>query len=216
MIVSKFIRLLNRVFRHKMTPSELLEKKQREDYEFLCKHGVETEIGFVELIGQPIISCKQGGRIIIGKGVKLVSDNEYNIAGINHPVSLAAEGPNAIIIIEDGVGISGASIVTCSRIRIGADTLIGINCNIFGTDFHCISTADRLKQQKMSEAATAPIEIEERCWLGANVTVLKGVTIGQESIIGTMSLVNKNIPSHSIAAGVPAKVIKVVNNTSTP
>lgn len=50
--------------------------------------------------------------------------------------------------------------------------------------------------------------IEEDVWCGANVTILKGVTIGRGSIIAAGAVVTKNIPAYSIAGGVPAKVIK--------
>ena len=55
---------------------------------------------------------------------------------------------------------------------------------------------------------TDPIVIEKNVWLGEFVCVLQGVTIGEGSIIGAMSVVTKNIPPHSIAVGSPAKVIK--------
>jgi len=59
-----------------------------------------------------------------------------------------------------------------------------------------------------------PIVIEDNVWLGEFVTVLKGVTIGKGSIIGSMSVVSKDIPPYSIAVGSPAKVIKRYNFNS--
>ena len=53
---------------------------------------------------------------------------------------------------------------------------------------------------------TAPVEIGEDVWIGANTVILKGVKIGKGSIIGACSLVNKDIPPFSIAYGTPAKV----------
>jgi acetyltransferase-like isoleucine patch superfamily enzyme len=53
-----------------------------------------------------------------------------------------------------------------------------------------------------------PTFIGDRVWLGANVTVLKGVSIGDDAIIGAGSVVTKNIPEKAIAVGVPAKVIR--------
>lgn len=60
----------------------------------------------------------------------------------------------------------------------------------------------------------APIVIKRGCWLGQGVVVMPGVTIGELSIIGANSLVNKNIPSRSIAVGSPATVIKRWNEAS--
>lgn len=55
------------------------------------------------------------------------------------------------------------------------------------------------------------VEIGEYCWIGEKVMILPGVTIGDWCIIGAGSVVNKSIPSYSIAAGNPAKVIKRYN-----
>ena len=54
------------------------------------------------------------------------------------------------------------------------------------------------------------VSIEDNVWLGSRVMVLKGVTIGENSVVGSMSLVTKSIPSNSIAAGVPAKVLRKI------
>lgn len=188
--------------------AELAKRKQHDDYAYLKSRGVETELGYVHLVGKPSIERAQNARIIIGKGVTLVSEPTANTAGLNHPVILSAEGPGSIIKIGNGVGISGASIVTCSEIVIGDDTMIGANCNIYGTDFHCVEADKRLAQSSTADAPTAPIKIGKRCWLASNVTVLKGVTIGDEAVVGAMSLVTKDVETKTIVAGVPATIIR--------
>lgn len=189
---------------------ELIRRKQQADYDYLRSRGVETELGYVYLVGNPMIERGEGARIIIGKGVILVSESTYNTAGINHPVILSAEGPNSVIRIEDGVGISGASIVTCSEISIGEGTMIGANCNIYGTDFHCVEADKRLAQSSSADAPTAPIKIGKRCWLASNVTVLKGVTIGNEAVVGAMSLVTKDVGEKLLVAGIPAQEVRKI------
>lgn len=187
---------------------ELAHRKAQADYDYLRRRGVETELGYVRLVGLPDIERAEGARIIIGKGVTLVSEATANSAGVNHPVILSAEGPGSVIKIGDGVGISGASIVTCSKIEIGEGTRLGANCNIYGTDFHCVDAEERTKQQSTADAPTAPIKIGKRCWLASNVTVLKGVTIGDEAVVGAMSLVTKDVEARTVVGGVPAKVIR--------
>ena len=56
--------------------------------------------------------------------------------------------------------------------------------------------------------STQPIIIGNNVWIGTNVTILKGVTIGDGAIIAAGSVVTKNIPAHTLATGIPAKVIK--------
>lgn len=58
----------------------------------------------------------------------------------------------------------------------------------------------------------APIRIGKRVWLGANVTVLPGVTIGDNAIIAAGAVVSRDIPANTVAAGVPAKVIKSIED----
>lgn len=187
-----------------------VQNKVLRDYQFLIDHGVETQLGFVELIGDPIISIAEGARIVIGKGVTLVSDVTYNEAGINHPVILSACAKGAEIIIHDGVGMSGTSIVATKKVEIGEFTALGVNTNIYDTDFHFVNYEDRLKQNSLSEAPAAPVFIDKHCWLASNVTVLKGVTIGENVTIGAMSLVNKSIPPNKLAVGVPVRIIREI------
>jgi acetyltransferase-like isoleucine patch superfamily enzyme len=55
---------------------------------------------------------------------------------------------------------------------------------------------------------SSPTKIGDRVWIGANVTILKGVTIGNDAVVGAGSVVTKDIPAKAIAVGNPAKVIK--------
>ena len=55
-----------------------------------------------------------------------------------------------------------------------------------------------------------PIHIGENVWLGANVTVLGGVTIGDNAVIAAGAVVTKNIPPNTVAAGVPARVVRTL------
>jgi acetyltransferase-like isoleucine patch superfamily enzyme len=57
----------------------------------------------------------------------------------------------------------------------------------------------------------APVTIEENVWLGANVTVLKGVTIGENTLVATGSLVTRSLPPNVVAGGMPAKVLKQID-----
>jgi acetyltransferase-like isoleucine patch superfamily enzyme len=58
----------------------------------------------------------------------------------------------------------------------------------------------------------APIVIEDNVWLGANVVVMPGVTIGKHSVVAAGSVVTKDVPPDTIVAGVPAKVVKKLDS----
>ena len=90
-------------------------------------------------------------------------------------------------------------------ITIGHCALIGPGCNIICTN-HAIDGEERLKGLFNDR----PITIGANVWLGANVTVLPGVSIGENSIIGAGSVVTKDIPANVIAVGNPCKVLRSI------
>lgn len=144
------------------------------------------------------------GAMRIGRDVRIVSLSRYNRAGINHPTELAVEHTGTLEI-GDRVGISGAAIYCATGIRIGNDVLLGANCRIYDTDFHPLTALDRLRG---NPPLTAPVAIGNQVWLGANVTVLKGVTIGERTVVAAGSVVVTDLPADCLAGGVPAKVIR--------
>lgn len=98
---------------------------------------------------------------------------------------------------------SGSVIVVDKHISIGNDTMLGRNITIYDSDFHTI-------YDESDKPCNYPKEviIEDHVWLTNNITVLKGTTIGKNSLISAMSLVSKDLPSNSMCGGIPAKVIK--------
>lgn len=183
------------------------ERKKRKDYEFLISHGVDTEYGFVTLLGTPIIYKCPNSHIKIGKGVTIVSDSNYNIAGINHPCILSTVRPNATITIEDGCGLSGATISSATQIVLKKGVGIGANVCVYDHDFHGIEPYNRCDPIAIK---SAQITIGEFAWIGANSTILKGVNIGRAAVVGACSLVHSDVQELSVVAGNPAKFIKSI------
>ena len=66
--------------------------------------------------------------------------------------------------------------------------------------------------QKRLDMIPKPIVIDKNAWIGANVTVLGGVTIGENAVVAAGAVVTKDVPANSIVAGIPAKVIKYIDN----
>lgn len=110
----------------------------------------------------------------------------------------------AEIIIGDRNWFSNnVTMIANERIVIGDRCRIGDDVSFFDCDFHEMDPAHRGR----SHGPTAPVRIGDNVWIGSGVRVLKGVTIGENSVIGAMSLVCKSIPANCIAAGNPARVL---------
>ena len=93
----------------------------------------------------------------------------------------------------------------CAKIKIGENTLIGPNCGFY-TAVHPIDAKARLKGLEYAK----PITIGKEVWIGGNVTVLPGVSIGDRAVIGAGSVVTKDIPPNVVAVGNPCVPIKSI------
>lgn len=91
----------------------------------------------------------------------------------------------------------------CAKIKIGDNTFIGPNCGFY-TAIHPIDAKTRISGKESAK----PITIGKGVWIGGNVVILPGVTIGDRAVIGAGSVVTKDIPSDVVAVGNPCKVKK--------
>lgn len=140
-------------------------------------------------------------KIFIGNNCKFNSMSKYNFRGINHNCIIETGSPNAIIRIGNSCGFSGVSIVADMDVTIGDNVMIGANSIIGDRDDH------------PEKYLTFPksVKIGDNVWIGMNCIILKGVSIGANSIIGAGSIVTKDIPQNCVAAGNPCKVIRYIN-----
>jgi acetyltransferase-like isoleucine patch superfamily enzyme len=116
-------------------------------------------------------------------------------------------GKNATLTIGENVGFSNSTICCRKEINIGDHTIIGGNSKIWDTDFHPTSIEQRTIDIN-SNAISSPIHIGKYVFIGADVTILKGVSIGDYALIGAGSVVRSNIPEKEVWAGNPAVFIK--------
>lgn len=154
-----------------------------------------------QFFGLPHLRRYPFSTIQIGDNCTLRSDHSSNLIGVNHKCIISTHQREAKIKIGDNCGFSGTSIGAAIEITIGNNVFIGANGIITDFDWHT----------ERSKTYPQPIVIHDNVWVGVNCTVLKGVTIGENSIIGAHSLVVKDIPANVIAGGVPCKVIKPLN-----
>jgi len=111
------------------------------------------------------------------------------------------------IIIGDGcIILYRFQCNAAQSVRIGKNVLIASNVLITDSD-HVIEPGG-VPVTKNRKFVTQPVRVEDNCWLGQNAVILKGVTIGHDSIVGANSVVTHDVPPCSVVAGNPARVIK--------
>lgn len=150
------------------------------------------------------------GHFTIGDNLQLNNGKNYNMIGRQQPCYflIAKQGR---LKIGNNVGLSATAIVCQLSIEIGDNTMIGGNCVIYDTDFHNLDFTKRMmRPEDLSSAKRKPVIIRNNVFIGAHATILKGVTIGETSIIGAGSVVTKDVPAGEIWAGNPAKFISKI------
>lgn len=139
------------------------------------------------------------GKVFIGAGSRLGKHVQIDVMG---EVRIGCN------VLLNGVWIG------CDRlITIGDDCLIS-DCFIVDTDYHNLEP--HLRHNPAGPKVAAPISIERNVWIGARATVMKGVTIGENSVIGLGSVVRKSIPANVIVIGNPAQIVKHITVESPP
>lgn len=177
---------------------------------FLVKYFYRGKVflyGKVKVQGIPFIDVRGNGKIYIGNNVRLNSLNRSYHLNLFAPVKLFADRNGAVIEIGDNTRIHGTCIHAYDKIIIGKNCLIAANCQIFDGSGHDLSFDD-VENRINTTGDAKPIKIEDNVWIGANSIILPGVTIGEGSVIGSGSVVVKDIPPYCLAGGNPAKVIK--------
>jgi acetyltransferase-like isoleucine patch superfamily enzyme len=138
--------------------------------------------------------------LIANKG-KLVAGNNFSILSWLYPVVVNVDEGACITIGNSVVLNHGITIWSRSRIDIGDATIIGPQALILDSDGHGIDGGQEKKE---------PIVIGKHVWIGARAIILKGVTIGDNAIIGAGSIVTRDVPANSIVVGQPAEKIRNV------
>jgi acetyltransferase-like isoleucine patch superfamily enzyme len=155
-----------------------------------------------------------GDNVTLGPEALLMAITQYPSSSMQHPErSEISQRFSPKITIGNRVTSTGnLQLAAMNEIIIEDDVMFASNINI--TDgLHGYATANEpYKYQKMFKIA--PIRIGRGSWIGQNVVILPGVTIGEFSIIGANSVVTQSIPDRCIAIGAPAKIIKTWDNNT--
>jgi maltose O-acetyltransferase len=125
----------------------------------------------------------------------------------NGEIMLQPRTPEAEIVIGQNTILNNNTVVCAVKnIRIGSGCRIGDCVSIMDADFHEINPATRDR----SAGAVKAVSIGDNVWIGSRVLVLKGASIGDNSVIAAMSVVISAIPANCVAAGIPARVIRQI------
>jgi len=166
------------------------------------------------------ITLRHPHKIEIGKGVAINDFAVLDAYGgnkacikigddtlISRNTVLNSKGGAIEIGSNTNIGMMSTIFSRDCRVKVGNDVLISAYCYLMGGGNHSIDRTDIPISQQGAECRG--IEIGDNVWLGAGVRILDGCSIARDSIIGTNSFVNQDIPEFAIAAGSPAKIVKM-------
>jgi acetyltransferase-like isoleucine patch superfamily enzyme len=151
------------------------------------------------------IRYRPASRLEIGEGSMVEGD-------------IVCEREGACIVIGRNTFIGNSLLASATRIEIGDDVLISWGCNIVDHNSHAVGWKQRSRDVRdwyhntkdWTHVLVKPVKIGNKCWLGLNVIVLKGVEIGEGAVVAAGSVVTKSVPPWTIVAGNPAKVIREI------
>jgi acetyltransferase-like isoleucine patch superfamily enzyme len=150
---------------------------------------------------------RESGAIKLGNHVSVYAGCSFSV------------GVNGFCIVGDFTLLNGALVMTEEKIEIGSNCLISWNVGIADSDFHPLEPAQRLIDARAlapffkdrplrPKLKTAPVKICDNVWIGMNAVILKGVTVGDNSVVAAGSVVTKSVEPNVVVAGNPAVVVK--------
>jgi acetyltransferase-like isoleucine patch superfamily enzyme len=159
-------------------------------------------LGTIPEIAHPRSLVIFGPNIHLGKHAQIICASDNCVRFTTWP----GKQSSAEIVIGDYCLISpGVRISAAQSIRMGHNCMLAANVIVSDSDWHGIY--NRVRPFR----CTKPVTIENNVWLCERVIITKGVTIGENSVVGAGAVVTKDIPANCIAAGNPAKIIKTIN-----
>ncbi len=137
-----------------------------------------------------------------------IEDHVHFMALRDKPVRLAVfEGLGRISIGSYSIINPGVRISSADAIEIGQSCMLAMNCYLSDADWHDIH------HRIYAPGAHKPIKLGNNVWIGDSALVCKGVTIGDNSIVGAWSVVTKDVPANVIVAGNPARVVRSLDTS---
>jgi acetyltransferase-like isoleucine patch superfamily enzyme len=144
------------------------------------------------------------GSIVIGDSVRISGKPGIGFSTKVHD--------NPVLIIGDNTFIGhGTSFAVAERVEVGANCYLASGVTIADNDGHPLSWVKRRQNMPPDVSEVRPVKIGNDVWIGRRASVLKGVSIGDRSIVGADAVVTKNVPSDTVVAGNPARAVKTLD-----
>lgn len=160
--------------------------------------------------GLPVIRVHKTGHMQIGRRFRINNGRQHNQIGRQQPCYFIV-GNSARLIIGDNVAMSGVAVVALLEVSIGNNVKIGGNTVIYDSDFHSLDFRIRQDDRRdIAERKNQQVRIGSDVFIGAHSIILKGVNIGDRAIIGSGSVVTKNVPENQVWAGNPARFVRAL------
>jgi acetyltransferase-like isoleucine patch superfamily enzyme len=140
-----------------------------------------------------------GPDISIGERVLIVAAPGYRttLTTVSH-----GKGSGRIAIGNDVLVMNGVRVSSAGSIDIGDECMLANFCYVMDSDWHDIYNRGSVP------GSVKPVTLERNVWIGDSAIICKGVTIGENSIIGAGAVVTKDVPANVVAAGNPARIVK--------
>jgi galactoside O-acetyltransferase len=163
--------------------------------------------------------------IVSWRRLKRVSGNKLSIgeASIVH-AGITFEAAGGEVRIGDRVFLGRSNLMCYKAIHIGNDVIMSWGVTVVDHDSHSTDWDKRqndvsdwaLGKKDWSQIATARVIVEDKCWIGFNVSILKGVTIGEGAVVGACSVVTRDVTPYTVVAGNPARLIRTLDRPDLP
>lgn len=165
--------------------------------------GIDS--GKISTIGFPIINI--GGNIHLNGKLNMCNNASKGTLGINRKCKISVYS-NAHLYINGTVSMSNTVIVCTKEIVIGDNVMIGGGVTIVDSDFHSLDSRYWSTPNDEKYMKSSPVKIGNNVFIGMHSIILKGCTIGDNSIIAAGLVVCSDVPAGEIWGGNPAKFIK--------
>lgn len=184
---------------------------------FLCSHVQRGKRAFIIPGPNTVFEFQEGSKLIVENGMALINFRKPKGSKAEAWIQL---NKNATMIVHEGLDMRNCrfivqkggtleigelemnglcNMVVRKSVKIGSGVMIARNVNIYDSDYHPFSLFDDVQS-----IATKPVVIEDHVWIGNGSYIMKGVTIGEGSVVSAASVVIKKVRPHSMVSGNPA------------